>query len=264
MFFIISKIVEIVAAPFNIGLLVAALGAALLVMKRERAGTRLVLLGVGFLTLIAFGPFAHLLAAPLETRFPAPPLDMPAPDGIIVLGGTVDEHLSAALGRTVMSEAAERLTAPLELRRRFPDARIVFTGGSAALRTPTYSEADAVARLWRDIGLDKGDVIYEDRSRNTFENVIFTRDLLHPKAGERWLLVTSAIHMPRAMGIFRQAGFPVTPYPVDFRTSGALTGWRPLQSPLRVFQLFQAAAHEWFGLLAYRLTGKTDALFPAP
>jgi uncharacterized SAM-binding protein YcdF (DUF218 family) len=264
MFFIVSKIVELVAAPFNLALISAMLGAALLFTRRARLGRALVALGVGFIALISFGPFGHLLVAPLEARFPPPPQDMAAPDGIIVLGGSVDEHLSGALGRPVLSEAVERLIAPIALRRRFPHARLVFTGGSASLRRPKFTEADTVALLWRDIGLDTGDVIYEDRSRNTFENAVFTRDLVQPKAGERWLLVTSAIHMPRSVGIFRRAGFDVVPFPVDFRTTGEIARWRVLQSPLRAFQLFQAGLHEWVGMLAYRLTGKTDALFPGP
>ena len=114
------------------------------------------------------------------------------------------------------------------------------------------------------MGLDQGDVVYEDRSRNTFENALFTRDLVKPKEGERWLLVTSAMHMPRAVGVFRKVGFPVIAYPVDFRTNGEF--WRagvPGDTGSAV-SMVENAMHEWLGLIAYRLTGKTDALFPAP
>ena len=156
------------------------------------------------------------------------------------------------------------MTAPLELLRRYPKARLVFSGGSASLRASTLTEAWAVRRFWRAVGLDQGDVLYEDRSRNTFENALFTRDLVKPKEGERWLLVTSAMHMPRAVGVFRKVGFPVIAYPVDFRTNGAF--WRagvPGDTGSAV-SMVENAMHEWLGLIAYRLTGKTDALFPAP
>lgn len=264
MFFIASKILGFLFAPVHFFIFLAGGGAALLYTRFFRWGRRFAAVGAAALLLMAFGPAGQFLAAPLETRFPAPPADMPAPDGVIVLGGTIDEKLSSDLDRPAIIDAAERLTAPILLRRLYPDARIVFTGGSAALRGSRYTEADGVRRFWRDVGLDKGDIVYEDRSRNTFENAVFTRDLVQPKPGERWLLVTSAMHMPRSVGIFRKAGFPVIAYPVDFRTNGAL--WPPAlpRFATKALGVVEFAAHEWVGLVAYRLTGKTDELFPAP
>lgn len=264
MFFILSKIFEFFLAPAHLFIFLATLGAALLYTRLFRWGRRLTLVSATALLAMAFGPVGHFLAVPLETRFPPPPDDMPAPDGIIVLGGTVDEKLSADLDRVVFVDAAERLTAPIALKRRYPNARLVFSGGSAALRGSPYTEAEVVKRFWRDSGVDTGAALYEDRSRNTFENAVFTRELVRPKPGERWLLVTSAAHMPRSVGIFRQAGFPVTAYPVDFRTNGDLARAGVPRFATRALGLVDFAAHEWAGLIAYRFTGKTDALFPAP
>jgi uncharacterized SAM-binding protein YcdF (DUF218 family) len=261
MFFVASKIFEAVFAPVNFFLFLAAIGAALLYTRFWRWGRRLATAGAAALTIMVFSPIGGFLAAPLEARFPPPPEDMPAPDGIIVLGGSLDERLSSAIGRPVLADAAERLTAPVALKRRFPHARLVFTGGSAALRGSTSSEAAAAGRFWRDMGIDDGDALYEGRSRNTYENAVFSRELAQPKAGERWLLVTSATHMPRSVGIFRKAGWPVIAYPVDYHTNGKI--FPPLQSGDRL-RLVGAAAHEWVGLVVYWLTGKTDALFPAP
>lgn len=264
MFFIVSKIFEFFLAPTHAAIFLGALGAALLYTRAARWGRRLAVFSALALLAMAFGPVGNFLAAPLEARFPAPPADMPAPDGIIVLGGSVDEKLSEDLGRTVIVDAPERLTAPVVLKRKYPDARIIFSGGSGHLRGGTYSEAQAVRRFWRDLGLDTGDVLYEERSRNTHENALYTRELAQPKLGERWLLVTSAAHMPRSIGIFRQAGFSVVAYPVDFRTKGRM--WRLVvpRFATKALGLVDFAAHEWAGLVAYRLTGKTDALFPAP
>ena len=129
----------------------------------------------------------------------------------------------------------------------------------------THTEAAAVKRFWRDVGLDNGDIFYEDRSRNTYENAIFTRELVKPKQGERWLLVTSAIHMPRSIGIFRKAQFPVIAYPVDYRTNGEVgAALNSARFATKALGLVEFATHEWAGLVAYWLTGKTDALFPAP
>jgi uncharacterized SAM-binding protein YcdF (DUF218 family) len=264
MFFVISKLFEFFASPSHFALFALAAGVALSYTRHVTAGRRLTTAGAVLLLAIAFGPIGYFLAAPLESRFPEAPADMPAPDGIVVLGGAVDEAQSGEKGRIALNEAAERLTTPIELLRRYPHARLVFTGGSAALTGSRFTEAQAVRLFWRSTGVDLGDVVYEDRSRNTFENAVFTRDLVRPKAGERWLLVTSAMHMPRSMGIFRKAGFPVIPYPVDYRTNGDNS--RPYFSFVtqNAVGMTDSAAHEWVGLVAYYLTGKTDALFPAP
>ncbi|CCJ06095.1 YdcF family protein [Methylocystis sp. SC2] len=263
MFFIVSKIFAFFLAPVHFFIFLAVIGAVLLFTRWRTWGRALSTVSAFALLLMAFGPLGGLLAGPLEARFPPPPDDMPAPDGIIVLGGTIDERLSASRDRPTLVDAAERLTAPIALKRKYPDARLVFTGGSAAVQASPYAEADAVQRFWREMGLDRGEVLYERRSRNSYENAVFTRELLGPKAGARWLLVTSAIHMPRAVGVFRQAGFDVIAYPVDYRTNGD-AGLEFPRFPTKALSLVEFAAHEWAGLVAYRLTGKSDALFPAP
>lgn len=264
MFFIVSKIFEFFMGPSHVALFCLFLGAALAYSRFAKCGRRLTLLSAVLLGLIAFGPLADMLAAPLEARFPPPSGDMEPPNGIIVLGGSVDEDLSARTGRLVFTESAQRLTAPLELRRRFPKAKLVFTGGSGLLAAGGATEAEVVRKYWREIGLDDGDVLYEDRSRNTIENALFTMELVKPLPGERWLLVTSATHMPRAMGLFRKIGFPVLAFPVDYQTTGEFWRLRMPHSAAAGLRVVDLAMHEWWGLLASRLTGKTDELFPAP
>ncbi len=264
MFFIVSKVFEFFATPTHLGLFIGVVGAALSFTRHRRTGCALSGGAILLLLLMGFSPLAGLLAVPLETRFPPPPEDAPAPDGIVVLGGSVDESLSGALNRVTLSEAAERVTAPIALKRQYPAARLVFTGGTSALRESPYTEAETVRKFWREVGLDQGDVVYEEKSRNTFENAVFTRDVIHPKPGERWLLVTSAMHMPRSIGIFRKAGFAVVAYPVDYRTTGSLQLLTVPRHASHSLSLLEFATHEWVGLLAYWLTGKTDALFPAP
>jgi uncharacterized SAM-binding protein YcdF (DUF218 family) len=264
LFFVISKIYEFFAMPTHVALFIGAFGVALSLTRYRRAGHALSGAAIALLLIMAFSPLTALLAVPLEVRFQPPPDDAPAPDGIIVLGGSVDETLSGIHNRVTLADAAERLTAPIALKRQYPSARLVFTGGTSALRGAAYTEAGTVRRFWREVGLDQGDVLYEDKSRNTFENAVFTRDLVHPKPGERWLLVTSAMHMPRSIGIFRKAGFPVVAYPVDYRTAGEIRVLGVPRRASRSFEVLEFATHEWVGLLAYWLTGKTDALFPAP
>ncbi|MDN4989054.1 MULTISPECIES: YdcF family protein [unclassified Bradyrhizobium] len=228
-------------------------------LGRKLAATTLVLFA-----LTAFSPLGNWLLYPLESRFPAWDPTRGAPDGIIVLGGSVDTELSAAHHTPVVPHAADRLLAPAELARRYPNARIVFTGGSANLIANDAREADYSAPILENAGVPKERLILERDSRNTYENAIFTKRLVAPKPGERWLLVTSAYHMPRAMGIFRKAGFDVEAYPVDWRMGGRDDLFSFTNNALEGFGHTDVAAREWIGLLAYRLMGRTGELLPGP
>lgn len=166
-------------------------------LGRKLAVTTLILLA-----LAAFSPLGNLLLYPLESRFPQWDPSRGAPDGIIVLGGSVDTDLSAAHHTPVVPHAADRLFALAELARRYPNARIVFTGGNANLVSTDARESDYSAPILENLGVPMERLVLERNSRNTYENAIFTKQLVAPKPGERWLLVTSAFHMPRSMGIF--------------------------------------------------------------
>src|SRR4029077_15074082 len=129
-----------------------------------------------------------------------------------------------------LNESAERVTVVAELSRRYPGAKVLFSGGSAALIFHEGIEADFALRLFESFGVARERILLEARSRNTIENAIFSKEIAQPKAGERWLLVTSAFHMPRAIGVFRKAGFAVEAYPVDWRTRGGEDALRPFFS----------------------------------
>ena len=136
-----------------------------------------------------------------------------------MLGGAIDADLSADHGAVVFTRAADRVVEAAALARHYPKARIIFSGGSANL-TDGPREADYAAAIFERLGVAKDRLIMERRSRNTMENAEFSKELAAPKNGERWLLVTSAFHMPRSIGIFRKVGFAVEPYPVDWRIGG--------------------------------------------
>ncbi|MCS3730156.1 YdcF family protein [Bradyrhizobium betae] len=228
-------------------------------LGRKLAVTTLILLALS-----AFSPLGNLLLYPLESRFPAWDPSRGVPDGIIVLGGSVDTDLSAAHRTPVVAHAADRMFAPAELARRYPNARIVFTGGSANLVSTDAKEADYSAPILESLGIPKERLILERDSRNTWENAVFTKQLVTPKPGERWLLVTSAFHMPRAMGIFRKAGFDVEPYPVDWRMGGRDELFTFTHAGKDGLEKTEIAVREWIGLLAYRLMGRTGELLPGP
>jgi uncharacterized SAM-binding protein YcdF (DUF218 family) len=263
MFFVISKALWLAADPITLLLACALLG-GLIVRRAPRAGRALTLSGAGALLVVGILPVGVLLLRPLEERFPGPPPDSAPPYGIIVLGGPINVGLSRAHGQTALEEGAARLTEAAVLARRFPATKIIYTGGSAGPIDANHSEAAEARNLLVALGVDASRIEIETRSRNTDENARFTAALVKPKPEQTWWLVTSAWHMPRSMGLFEKAGFSVRADPVDYRSFGDARDYLPDREPSRGLRLFELAVHEWIGLAAYHLAGKTDAWFPGP
>ena len=264
MLFVVSKIVGFFAIPSNLIISIGVIGLLLLLTRYARAGRRLAFGSLILLVIVGLSPLGNALIIPLEERFPAWDPASGPPAGIVVLGGSLSPHVSAARNVVALNEAAERLTVAAELALRYPHARILFSGGSGALIFGEGSEAEFAVRVFESFGVPRGRVILEDRSRNTLENAILSKDLARPQPGERWLLVTSAYHMARAIGIFRKAGFDVEPYPVDWRTGGNDDALRPFPTVGDGLRRTDTAVREWVGLLAYWFMGMSSALFPAP
>jgi len=266
MFYFASKLLGIFVLPVNALIILSIIGAGALFTRFAKAGRILVALAALGCLLCGFGPAGTILARPLEDRFPQPPTLSLHPRGIIVLGGGLDPYLAAARGTPqALTNSGSRITEAIALALRFPNARLVFSSGSGQLTGNLPDEAHYSGRVVTALGIAPSRITYEYRSRNTFENAIFTRDLVKPNPGDQWLLVTSAIHMPRAVGIFRKAGFDVVPYPVNYQTNGTKADlWESNIDASNGFVLTNWAGHEWVGLFIYRLMGMTDALFPGP
>jgi len=256
----LSKIFWRLVEPDLLLLGLVLIGLVLATTRRwARSGIRIAATGALLLLAVAFLPVDEWLITPLENRFPAPRTLPEHVDGIVVLGGALDPERSAAHGIPSLNAEAERMTSFVKLAGAYPTAKLVFTGGSASIFGDHLPEAEAAKTLFSDLGLDPSHIIFERDSRNTYENAILSKPLAAPKPGETWILVTSAFHMPRAVGIFRQAGWPVVAWPVAYKTGH---GYDPsLAGHLKNVDL---ALHEWSGLIAYRLLGRTDALFPGP
>jgi uncharacterized SAM-binding protein YcdF (DUF218 family) len=259
--FIVSKLVWGLLRPNTLALVLAVLGAALL-WRGRRFGRWPILLGLGWFVANFALPVAALVTLPLEERFPRPALNGPVA-GIVVVGGAVEQELTAAHGIPALNGAAERMTEFVALARRHPEARLVFTGGSAAVVPGGPTEADTARKLFADLGLDPARLTFEDESRNTWENARLTHRLVQPRPDETWLLVTSASHMPRAMGCFRTAGWNVRAWAVNYTTGRDPDLWYNWPFPTRLNQA-EWAIREWIGLVVYRFMGRTDAVFPAP
>jgi uncharacterized SAM-binding protein YcdF (DUF218 family) len=264
LFFVLSKTLGYMLLPVNFLIGIGLFGAILLATRFGSPGRKLMIASLALLAMAGFSPLGNWLIYSLESRFPPWDAARGAPDGIIVLGASIDADLSAAHGTAVVRSAPDRIIAAAALAHRYPNARVVFSGGSANLMSNDAREADYAGEVFEGLGIAKSRLIMERRSRNTQENAEFSKALVAPKDGERWLLVTSAFHMPRSVGLFRKAGFAVEPYPVDWRVGGR--GDLFTFSNVAVDGLLRTdiAVREWIGLVAYRATGRIDELLPGP
>jgi uncharacterized SAM-binding protein YcdF (DUF218 family) len=264
-FFFLSKTLGVMLLPLNFLIGAGVLGAILSATRSAVLGRRLLVASVVLLAICGFSPLGNWLLYPLEQRFPAWDAAHGVPDGIVVLGGSIEPELSAAYGRPVFTHSADRIVAAAVLARQYPNARIVYSGGNSNLVSDdSAKEADYAISVFENLGIPRERLTMERRSRNTQENAEFSKVVAYPKDGERWLLVTSAFHMPRSVGLFRKAGFAVEPYPVDWRTRGAasLLGFSTVSA--EGLERTDIAVREWIGLAAYWATGKIDTLLPGP
>ncbi|WP_271272891.1 YdcF family protein [Aliamphritea hakodatensis] len=257
-FFNLSKIFWALANPGNFIVL-------LLVVSMLFSWKKITFLTVLSLIVLTVYPVGNLLLQPLENRFSQPGKIPDNIAGVIVLGGGENAELSSIWGQPQFSEGADRVMTLPGMLKRFPDKPIIFTGGSSSVLKPEYRGADTVKAWLEEFSLSEN-IIYERQSRNTYENALYSGQVL-PQAssidqGDGWLLVTSAFHMPRSVGIYRQQGWKVIPYPVDYYS-------QPFEFDSVRFDLADnlgnlgTAVREWIGLLAYYATGKTEEWFPA-
>ncbi|MEZ5775300.1 MAG: YdcF family protein [Hyphomicrobiaceae bacterium] len=269
--FVLSKAIWLVAQPSSVMILMVIAGALMAGSARARwatRGRRLALAGGLLLTAAGLLPVGHWLTIPLEDRFSRPDIArLGRIHGIIVLGGAIETTVSKARGVVTLNEAGERMSEAAMLARRLAGTRLVFSGGSGAILFEGMTESELARRWFVEEGIAAERIVLEDLSRTTRENAEQTAALLARStegAGGRYLLVTSAYHMPRAIGTFRHAGLDVVAFPVDYRSRGIADLWRPFDKPSEGLRRVDIVVREWMGLLAYRLTGATDRLWPGP
>lgn len=263
MFFVLSKLFWFAIQPINLAILLLLAALVLTALRWRRSATALVATAALGLVLCVWTSFGAMIVSPLEQRFARPVL----PDriaGIVVLGGGLEGGINLARGGYEVNSGGDRYIEAAALALRYPEAKIVVSGGTGALMLAGEADADTSVRLFEALGVARSRLILEGESRNTDENAVFTRRLVTPAPGETWLLVTSAFHMPRSMALFRKAEFPVLPWPVDYRTTGAEGIGMFVDNPVDSLQAATLGIREWIGLVAYWATGRIDDPFPSP
>lgn len=262
MFPYLTRIFWLLVQPLSVVVLLLIVGLALSFLKRRWPGRVLFGLATLLLFVFSFTTFGYLLIAPLENRFqrPAEPARI---DGIVVLGGGMDGEVNSVRGGWELNRSGDRFVEALRLALAHPEAKVLIAGGPAAL-VQQEPEALAGKRFFEAFGIAPERIVIDDKSRNTEENALYAKQLAGTAEGQTWLLVTSAFHMPRSVGLFRKVGFSTLPWPADYLASGA-EGVRikPDQSTENI-AVSNLALREWAGLAGYYLTGRIDELLPGP
>ena len=260
-FFYASKILFWGLQPsVTVSLLVLSIFVALL-LRWTRLATWVAGALSGFLFIAAYVPLANPILRPLEEAFPVKP-SLDNVEGIIVLGGGERGASFDQRGEVAVNERGERMILGAMLATRFPDATLVFTGGSIRKGVNYDTPESEIARqMFLGLGIEETRLVLEGRSRNTAENASLTRPMLPETLTGNWVLVTSASHMPRSVGVFCAAGYQnIIPYPVDHQTYD-FEGFLFWQLPHQL-ETLRIATKEWLGLVAYNLTGRTDTFWP--
>ena len=262
MFFYLSKLFWLVAQPLNLATLLVLGGLLAWLFRWRRTG--IILSSAAFLILAfsAWTTLGALMLHPLENRFARPSPVPDRVDGIIVLGGGLEGGINLVRGGYELNGSGDRFVETAILARRYPQARVLVTGGTGTLILEGEGDADTAPRLLTALGVEPERLLLENRSRNTHENAVFSKEMVKPEPGETWLLVTSAFHMPRAMALFRKAGFPVLPWPADYRTAGNEPLGLARDNAMDSLQNVTTALREWIGLIAYRFSGRIDEILP--
>jgi uncharacterized SAM-binding protein YcdF (DUF218 family) len=263
MFPYLTRIFWTLAQPVSLVWLLLALGLVLLWAKRRRLAGVSIGLATLVLFICSFTTFAYVILQPLEGRFvrPAEPAHI---DGIVVLGGGMDTDVDTVRGGWALNRAGDRMVEALRLALRHPEAKILIAGGGSVLLSGQVSEAEAGARFFADFGIGRERLLLDDQSRNTEENAVNAKAVGQPKPGETWLLVTSAFHMPRSVGLFRRADFAVVPWPTDYMSTGNQSFGLKLDEIAENLAISNVALREWAGLVGYYLTGRIDEVVPGP
>ncbi len=249
-----AHVIEFFLDPLCLIFFIFFLSLGFQLVRRRAAGLIFGTIGILFFLIVLIFPVGEWITLPLENLISATPVFPKSVDGIIVLGGSVDPDISYERRQVSLKKSVERLTCLKRLIKTYPEARYVVTGGFSARNHPEYSEADAAKQFLSEMGFNTDAIIFENQSRNTYENVVYSKKLLNIQPGEKWILVTSAAHMPRSMALFKKADWTVIPYPVDYETTGIFS-WFSRINLYDNFRKLSSGMHEWGALVLYRLKG---------
>ena len=260
MSFYLSKILWLILNPFNIFILINFLIIILYVLSFRRLSITIFVINFLFLIIISILPIGNYLIYQIEKEYHSNNEIPESIDGILILGGATNVLMFREYGQISLNGSAERLVESVDIIRKHQNAKVVFSGGSAVLNRPDLGHSDVAKFFYKKMGLNTNRIIFENNSRNTFENILFSKEIIIPKKNEKWLLITSASHMKRAQLVAEKNNWNLIPYAVDFKNFKNFKFTVNLNLLLNI-NSFQQGLHEWLGLVSYYLMGRTSKIF---
>ena len=257
MSFYLSKILWLIVNPFNIFIFITLFTMFLYFINFRRLSLIIYLINFIFIALISFLPIGSYLTYIIEKEFHTNTKIPERVDGILILGGATNPLLFKEFDQISLNGSAERLVESVMIIRKFEKAKVIFSGGSGIVNRSDLGHSQVAKLFYKKIGVDINKIFFEDKSRNTHENIIYSKKIAKPKKNENWLLITSAFHMKRALLIAEKNNWKLIPYAVDFKNikDFKLT---PNLNLLSNLNSFQSGLHEWLGLTSYYLMGRTE------
>ena len=260
MSFYLSKIIWLMLNPFNLFIFITFFSIFLYFFNLKRVSLIIFLINFIFIALISFIPIGSFLIYKIEKQYHSNIKIPERVDGILILGGATNPLHFKEYEQVSLNDSAERLVESVPIIKKFEKAKVIFSGGSGIVNRPDLGHSQVAKSFYKKMGMEINKIIFEDSSRNTYENIIYSKKIANPKINENWLLITSASHMKRALLIADKNNWKLIPYAVDFKN---IKNFKliPNLNLLTNLNLFQQGSHEWLGLVSYYLMGRTDKVF---
>ena len=259
MFFYLSKLFWIFFNPINLLVILLLIGIFFQLIKKK-IYKKIYQINLILFFLIVFFPTGTYLLWKLENTYPKQEIANIDIDGVLILGAGIDEFMTYEYKQMILNDRIERITESAKIIKKFPNAKIIYSGGNGTFSKPKLKSDEVANIFYKQLGVNTDRIIFENKSRNTYENILFSKQIAKPQEDEKWLLVTSAFHMKRAILISKKQKWKFIPYPVDFKQSKKIS-LKPSIHFFSNFTSFQKAFHEWLGLFSYYLMGRTDNFF---
>jgi len=257
--FSISKNIWLFLGPINFLVILICIALFLRLIKKDFWSNIFFMISVVFFIVIAFLPTGLYLLYKLESPYQSQKNLEVKIDGLLILGGPSSPGLSSFHQQVSFNEAGERLTESVKVIKNFHPKKIIFSGGTSS-QLFNKSHAFVAKKFFSEMGVNTDDIFFEFKSRNTYENILFSMEIVNPTEEENWLIITSSFHMKRALNIAEKLNWKFIPYPVDFRTSNTFNE-RPSINFLRNINAFDIAMHEIVGIFAYYILGRSNKIF---
>ena len=260
MSFYLSKILWLIINPFNIFLFFIFFGFFANFFLRDIIFKITLFFVILTFIIIAVIPTGNYMFYQLEKKFHLKTILPEQIDGILILSGATNPLLTKEFDQINLNGSVERLTESIQLHKKYPAATIIYSGGSGSLKYPDLTHSYVAKKFFiqQQVNLDK--IIFESKSRNTFENIFYSKEISSPQPNENWILVTTAFHMTRALNVAEKLNWEFIPYAVDFYIPKKFS-WKPSLNFIGNIYSMHSASHEWVGLVAYYLMGRTNKIY---